>query len=80
MLGKPGFIHRQDKKITDPNAVGNIHEAPAQLVQGGSPGQHYHLTAAQHLWAQKQYEPLMIQGELVTLTSGDLLLGTPFAS
>ena len=40
MFFRPGFAHRTKA------AIPNVHEDPSQAVQGGLPGEHYHLSAA----------------------------------
>jgi hypothetical protein len=63
---KPTFI----SKTTNIPSIGRVvlmHEDPAQQIQGGSPGEHYHLTAAQvaQTAQHKVYEPVYINGEPV---------------
>jgi hypothetical protein len=59
-----------------------LHELPAQDVQGGTTGEHYHLTQAEHFavlglipkWNAK-VEPLMsLTGEGLISLTGDIIM------
>ena len=72
MFFRPGFAHRSK------NIVPNVHENPSQNIQGGLPGEHYHLSAALYsaligLINNPIYSELVTSnsGELVTSNSGD---------
>jgi hypothetical protein len=76
MFARSGF---QQKTTSDTDEL--IHEDPDQAIQGGSSGQHYHLTAAQHSYlaaviANPIYsEPVMTSaGEIVTAVGGDIVM------
>lgn len=87
----PTFLGRQG--LSDIIGGGGlVHEDPAQLIQGGLPNEHYHMTHAQQLEvdslylvlpiANKIYEPVMGSSELALTTSGDCLMawGGSYAS
>ncbi len=58
-----------------PQLQGLIHENPLQEIQGGAPGEHYHLTKKQHDYASYYFEPVMtITGDIVTVDSGDIVM------
>jgi hypothetical protein len=51
--------------VTGTNSIGEggslepfvpVHERPAEQIQGGVPGEHYHLDAAEHELMQRLYE------------------------
>lgn len=55
-----------------------IHEDPAQLIQGGKPGEHYHLDLAEYT-AVGEYiflEPVTAGDEIVFDSSGDIVWST----
>ena len=67
-----------------------VHDVPGQAVQGGTTGEHYHLTEAQYLALLNSqaignpiYEPVMTSlSELILIDSGDCLVanGGSYAS
>ena len=74
MYAAPRYVKVPSSSI-DKALVGLIHENPLQQIQGGAPGEHYHLTAAQHARASFYAEPAMtISGEIITIRSGDIVM------
>lgn len=84
MYARPGYAQRTPKaisKVTFP-VLPLIHEELTQDIQGGSPGEHFHLTAEQHAWVADnkangilQYEPVAVNGELLfDEATGDVLM------
>ena len=75
------FIHRT---LSNSPLIGNyipVHESTFEGIQGGTVGEHYHLTIAQHNVVQKLetigiklYEPISIFSELVYSTDGQVLM------
>lgn len=88
MWGRPNFIVGSGtaKKLSatnpvPPDAMFNVHEEPTQDIQGGSPGEHYHITEAELDFLQAQmatppvvYEPVCEDGEALFDDSGDILM------
>lgn len=66
--------------ITGPKLL--VHEDPAELIQGGSPLEHYHLTEIEHTYLSHLalvgiplFEPVAIDNELVfDGGTGDVLM------
>lgn len=60
-----------------------IHEDSAQLIQGGTSGEHYHLTEVEHTYLSHVaavgiplYEPIAIAGEILfDSVTGDVYMG-----
>ena len=77
---KPSFIYRS--KIYPFSGVYDLtHEKPEELIQGGSPGEHYHLTEAEHTGVQslltvgaKIYEPVYKNFEPMFSSGGDIMM------
>lgn len=58
-----------------------VHEDPKQLIQGGSAGEHYHVTTAELARLQELvnpgipiYEPVTAAGEILFDNNGDVLM------
>lgn len=59
-----------------------VHEDPVELIQGGIPGEHYHLTEDQHTYLEhiaevgiSLFEPVAIENEIVfDGGTGDVLM------
>lgn len=64
-----------------------VHENPAEGIQGGLPLNHYHVTSTELAWVDTipvmttnltnimvRREPVMIAGNLVSVSKGDLLM------
>lgn len=76
MYARPDFAIQTVKaiiKLVEGN-LGLVHENPGQNIQGGAPGEHYHLTEDEHAFlqglftngiAQKVIEPVMCNDEFV---------------
>lgn len=76
MYGRPDFALQTVKAIIKhvESNLGLVHENPDQAIQGGAPGEHFHLTENEHTFlqelfangvAQKIYEPMMANDEFV---------------
>jgi hypothetical protein len=85
MFARNGFNHQTLNRIIQAviGVLPIIHETAAQNIQGGSPGEHYHLTEEEHAavaalqgGALKLYEPVMdgTTGELAVTVDGDCLM------
>lgn len=66
-----------------------VHETASQNIQGGIPGERFHITEAEHEFVQnatttglKIYEPVMYNGDLVLDSNGDVAVawGGKYAS
>lgn len=93
MYGRPDFALQTVKAIIKhvESSLGLVHENPDQAIQGGAPGEHFHLTEDEHSFVQelfeegveqKIYEPVMNEAALVLTLSGDCLVafGGSYAS
>lgn len=85
---RPSYIVKNSPGSSFSGDFTIVHERPEELIQGGAPGEHYHLTAAEHadlgaaIAAGKIYEPLMAAGELVLDPDEDIMMawGGSYAS
>lgn len=58
-----------------PSALPIIHELVSQDIQGGAPGEHYHLTEAQHNTISSfRYEPAIICCEELFDGNGEIVM------
>lgn len=85
---RPSFIVKNSAGSSFTGEFTIVHERPEELIQGGAPGEHYHLTALEYAnlgtggGSGKIYEPLMASGELVLDPSEDVMMawGGSYAS
>ena len=77
MYAAPNYASRSSANTASlPTQLqGLIHENPGQDIQGGSSGQHYHLTEREHQRAVLYSEPVMMpDGTYLTIHSGDIVM------
>lgn len=82
MFAKPGFVSNRTGGSAVPGLdIPLVHEDPSQRIQGGLPGQHYHLSKELYQWlisdSQNQFyaEPIMtLGGEIITSLTGDIAM------
>lgn len=85
---RPSYIVKNSPGSSFSGGFTIVHERPEESIQGGAPGEHYHLTAAEYttlgagVASGKIYEPLMAAGELVLNPEEDIMMawGGSYAS
>jgi len=63
---RPGFINN--------NSIPIIHEDDDQFIQGGLPGEHYHLSAAAHAALVEILTSKLSAAEPMTSLTGEIML------
>lgn len=85
---RPSYIVTNIPGSSFTGPVTIVHERVSEAIQGGAPGEHYHLTALEYAnlgtggGSGKIYEPLMASGELVLDPTEDIMMawGGSYAS